>query len=148
MTTAFNDDDHHCCERTEVNEPATQPKEPATTDTTPKPDENQPEAPGLIALGSSQAKGTATLEGDKLTLTLKNLPPANGGTYTVWLYDNVIDAQQLKAVKNGKATVKLPEDADKYESLDVSLEPKDGNPNHSGQSVLRVPLKKLEQAAG
>ena len=34
--------------------------------------------------------------------------------------------------------------AGQYRFLDVSLEPADGNRNHSGQSVLRVPLSELQ----
>jgi hypothetical protein len=128
-----------------------QPDQPTTAkepEQQPKPDAKKPKPTRLTTLGSSSAKGSATLENGRLTLTLRNLPPANGGTYTLWLFDNVIDAQELKTVKNGKATVKLPKDADQYEFLDVSVEPKDGNPNHSGQSVLRVPLEKLGKTAG
>ena len=40
-------------------------------------------------------------------------------------------------------TAKLPASAAGYRYLDVSQEPADGNPNHSGQSVLRVPLRSL-----
>jgi hypothetical protein len=39
--------------------------------------------------------------------------------------------------------LRLPAQASRYRSIDVSFEPSDGNPNHSGQSVLRVPLSKL-----
>jgi hypothetical protein len=40
-------------------------------------------------------------------------------------------------------TAELPAAAARYRYIDVSLEPADGNPNHSGQSVLRVPLRGL-----
>jgi Anti-sigma-K factor rskA len=102
----------------------------------------------LTTVGSGRAGGTATLTGDRLQLTLRNLPAPGDGVYTVWLYNSLIDAKQLSTVKGSKVTVTLPKDADKYEFLDVSLEPRDGNPNHSGQSVLRAPLSKLEQSAG
>ena len=39
--------------------------------------------------------------------------------------------------------MKLPPEARDYESLDVSSEPADANPNHSGASVLRGPLREL-----
>ena len=111
-------------------------------DTTPKPEEPKPTK--LTALGSGSATGTAAVDDGGLTMTLRNLPDASGGTYTVWLYNSVIDAKQIGTVKNGKVDAKLPDNADKYEFVDVSVEPKDGNPNHSGQSVLRVPLRKLQ----
>jgi hypothetical protein len=37
----------------------------------------------------------------------------------------------------------LPRGFQRYRFIDVSSEPADGNPNHSGASVLRVPLAKL-----
>ena len=116
--------------------------QPTTPDTPPKAEEPKPTR--LTALGSGGATGTAAVEGDRLTMTLRDLPGANGATYTVWLYDSVIDAKQIGAVKDGKVDAKLPKDADKYEFVDVSTEPRDGNANHSGQSVLRVPLRKLQ----
>jgi Anti-sigma-K factor rskA len=95
----------------------------------------------LTALGSGDATGTATVEGNELTMTLRSPPD---GTYTVWLYNSVIDAERIGVVKNGKVVAKLPENADKYRYVDVSREPNDGNANHSGQSVVRVPLRKLQ----
>jgi hypothetical protein len=141
-------------EDSETSEPAgqQQAQQPEPKADEPKPEEPKPEEPKaeqpkptrLTALGSGDATGTATIEGERLTMTLRGLPDAGGSTYTVWLYDSVIEAEQLETVKNGKVQAKLPKNADEYEFLDVSLEPEDGNPNHSGQSVLRVPLSKLE----
>jgi hypothetical protein len=37
----------------------------------------------------------------------------------------------------------LPKDPAKYRWIDISLEPPDGNPNHSGESVARVKLSAL-----
>ena len=127
-------------------QPAAEPQrtQPSTPDTPAESEEPKPTR--LTALGSGDATGTATVDDDRLTMTLRGLPDANGGTYTVWLYNSVIDAEQIGTVKNGKVDAKLPKGADKYEFLDVSVEPKDGNPNHSGQSVLRVSLNKLRAA--
>jgi hypothetical protein len=57
----------------------------------------------------------------------------------------VIDAVSLTKVQGTKLglDLKLPGNATHYRYVDVSLEPADGNPNHSGESVLRVPLSKL-----
>jgi hypothetical protein len=46
-------------------------------------------------------------------------------------------------VSAGALTAKLPADARKYRFVDISREPADGNPNHSGASVVRVPLAPL-----
>jgi hypothetical protein len=66
------------------------------------------------------------------------------GSYTVWLYDNVADAAPLVRFKaaTGTVDIRVPADARHYRYLDVSREPADGNPNHSGESVLRVPLRR------
>jgi hypothetical protein len=100
----------------------------------------------LASLGGS-GKGSATLDGQRLTLTVSGLPAPVGGSYEVWLYNDEIDAQPLTSFRSGSATVRadLPAVAARYRYLDVSFEPADGNPNHSGQSVLRVPLAALRR---
>jgi anti-sigma-K factor RskA len=93
---------------------------------------------------ASGAKGRARLNGRSLSLTVSGLPrPA--GTYEVWLYNNEIDAVPVTSFDSASASVsaKLPVSPAGYRYLDVSLESADGNPNHSGQSVLRVPLRSL-----
>src|SRR5207249_2169207 len=101
-------------------------------------------APLRAFAASSAAKGTARLKGRRLTLTVSGLArPA--GSYEVWLYNDQIDAVPVTSFRSGAGTVnaKLPRSPSGYRYLDVSLEPADGNPNHSGQSVLRVPLRSL-----
>jgi hypothetical protein len=101
----------------------------------------------LSALGTtSGATGTAALTagGTRLTLAASGLAP---GAYQVWLYNSVIDAVSLTKVQGTKLSLdlKLPANASHYRYVDVSLEPADGNPNHSGESVLRAPLSKLSR---
>jgi anti-sigma-K factor RskA len=101
----------------------------------------------LAALGTaSGATGTAALTegGKRMTINASGLP---GGAYQVWLYNSVIDAASLTKVRGTKLVLdlKLPSNASHYRYVDVSREPADGNPNHSGDSVLRVPLSKLAQ---
>ena len=101
----------------------------------------------LAALGTaSGATGTAALTegGTRLTLDASGLAP---GDYQVWLYNSVIDTVSLTKVQGTKLSLdlKLPANASHYRYVDVSLEPADGNPNHSGESVLRVPLSKLSR---
>jgi anti-sigma-K factor RskA len=96
---------------------------------------------------SSPAKGSARLDGRSLTLAVSGLPrPA--GSYEVWLYNDEIDAVPVTSFRAGNATVKttLPKSWAGYRYLDISLEPADGNPNHSGQSLMRVPLRALRRA--
>src|SRR3954471_1543691 len=112
-----------------------------------KPSKSAPASPEvkLSPIGAAGGvSGTAKLtEGGKgLSLDVKGLP---AGAYEVWLYDSVIDAVSI-GKGNGpelKLDLKLPANASNYRYVDVSREPADGNPNHSGESVLRVPLVKL-----
>jgi hypothetical protein len=96
--------------------------------------------------GASGVSGTAALTqgGKRLTIDVTGLP---SGAHQVWLYNSVIDAVSLTKVQGTKLALdlKLPANATHYRYVDVSLEPADGNPNHSGQSVLRVPLSKLSR---
>jgi hypothetical protein len=101
----------------------------------------------LVALGAgSGATGTAALTqgGKRMTINVSGLP---GGAYQVWLYNSVIDAASLTKVQGTKLALdlKLPSNASHYRYVDISLEPADGNPNHSGDSVLRVPFSKLSR---
>jgi Anti-sigma-K factor rskA len=135
-----------------ANAPAPAPAPPKPAASKPKPAKKAapPAAPKethLVALGtSSGATGTAALTqgGQRLTLKASGLAP---GAYQVWLYNSVIDATSLTKVEGTKLSLdlKLPPDASHYRYVDVSLEPADGNPNHSGESVLRVPLSKLSR---
>jgi hypothetical protein len=120
--------------------PAPHPRTPATAATGPK-------VP-LAAVGSaSGATGTAALGGGgkRLLLDVSGLPNPRGGAYQVWLYNSVVGSVNLVKVGGTKLTLdlKLPSNASHYRYVDISFEPADGNPNHSGQSVLRVPLAKL-----
>lgn len=94
--------------------------------------------------GASGASGSASLTGGgkRLHLSVSGLP---AGSYEVWLYDSVIDARSIGKATGSKIALdaKLPADASNFRYIDVSREPADGNPNHSGESVLRLPLAKL-----
>ncbi len=81
---------------------------------------------------------------DRLELNVIGLPRPRG-SYAVWLYSNVTQAKQLGRFPTGNFELDalLPRDADRYRDVDVSLEPDDGNDNHSGASLLRVPLARL-----
>jgi hypothetical protein len=110
--------------------PAPKPAAPA-----PKPNAKQAKR---TAVGNSGATGTVAVANGKLTMNVKGLPEGN---YTVWLYNSVIDSKPLGKSSGTtiKLNAKLPADAKNYKYIDVSLQPADGNPNHSGQSVLRTP---------
>jgi hypothetical protein len=65
----------------------------------------------------------------------------------VWLYDSVIEARRIGKTTGSKIAldVGLPANASHFRYIDVSREPADGNPNHSGESVLRARLSQLSR---
>ena len=107
----------------------------------PEPDGRSTE---LCALAGGPGGGRLVVTDDGATITLRGLPDRDGA-YEVWLYDSVVRAKSLGTLPSGsgRLDVSLPADAGRYRFLDVSLEPADGNANHSGDSVLRAPLREL-----
>jgi anti-sigma-K factor RskA len=105
-----------------------------------------PSAP-LLALGPVSASGEVVLAagagGRSLRVATEGLP-APEGLYEVWLID--LEAGRLVALGTlddaGRAELAVPAGVDlsDYPEVDVSLEPHDGDPQHSGDSVLRGDL--------
>ncbi|MFJ5774421.1 anti-sigma factor [Streptomyces sp. NPDC093094] len=102
----------------------------------------------LAPLAVPQAVGTARLvrsspAGREVTVTVAGLPRTDG-YYEVWLMDRT--HTRLIAVgvlgPDGRATLPLPAGVDLsgYPLIDVSAQENDGNPAHSGQSVVRGSL--------
>jgi hypothetical protein len=98
----------------------------------------------LSPLADGRGDGRLEVTDEGATITVRGLPNPSG-SYQVWLYDSVVRAKSLGtfAGASGRLRVQLPADARRYRFLDVSLEPADANPNHSGDSVLRAPLRDL-----
>jgi hypothetical protein len=78
-------------------------------------------------------------------LRVRGLPDPGSDSYSVWLYDSIIDARRLGNARSGRfeLNAKLPPAARRYRFVDVSLERADGNVSHSGRSVARVRLAQL-----
>lgn len=116
-------------------------------------EEPLPDDAGVLrALGELPAQGRAVIlagEGarPRLRLTVSGLPRPESGGYVVWLYNSITDARALTGSRSGNFTVRapLPASAERFRFLDVSREPPDGNRNHSGASVLRVPLDRIPE---
>ena len=98
----------------------------------------------LSPLAGGRGEGRLQVTDEGATITIRELPNPSG-SYQVWLYDSVVRAESLGtfADASGRLRVQLPANARSYRFLDVSLEPADANPNHSGDSVLRAPLRDL-----
>ena len=100
---------------------------------------------GLAPLTGARGSGSARIQDGRLTLTVRGLPDVTRGGYVVWLYDSVTEARAVAGFRRGNARVRarLPEGYRRYRFIDVSRERPDGNSNHSGQSVLRVPMARV-----
>jgi hypothetical protein len=99
----------------------------------------------LSPIGRGSGGGTVAVTDEGATITIRGLPDPAPGSYQVWLYNSIVDAKSLGTFPggSGKLDVQLPSDASNYQFLDVSREPDDANPNHSGASVMRAPLGDL-----
>jgi len=110
-------------------------------------------APGgdgrMARLGAGPGSGSAAIVGPEdepaLRLRVSGLPRPEQGGYVVWLYNSISDARPLTGARRGRFTARepLPPNAADYAFVDVSREPADGNPNHSGQSVLRIAREEI-----
>jgi anti-sigma-K factor RskA len=95
-----------------------------------------PAAPG--------AHGEAdVLDDGELVLRVDGLGPNRAGEfYAVWLLDRsgrMVSVGAFRVAADGTATVRvpLPDRPERFDFVDVSVEPADGDPRHSGRSVLR-----------
>jgi hypothetical protein len=97
----------------------------------------------LDPLAGSDASGTATVldrNGARVLRVSLRAPAPGSGYYEVWLAEP--DLQHMVAVgvvHGGTAELELPDalDVASYSFVDVSLEPLDGDPAHSTDSVAR-----------
>lgn len=93
--------------------------------------------PGEGNLGSAELMSTA--DGTMVRVSVGDLPAGGGGAYEVWLFDGDGDMVSLGFLQDGQGTFVVPPgvDTDDFRTVDVSDEPGDGNPKHSGISVVR-----------
>lgn len=97
----------------------------------------------LVALPDHQGSGKAeiiqTSRGPELVVDVDSLTPSDG-FYEVWLIDpKTFQMVGLGALNNNAGRFPIPDglDLSKYRIIDVSIEPYDGNPLHSKNSVVR-----------
>jgi hypothetical protein len=106
------------------------------------------EAVALDPLADKDASGRASVvEENDGTLALQvelKAPALADSYYEIWLIDRSVKGMYpLGVVRPGTQTVEVPPDLDltQFPLVDVSVEPLDGNPAHSGDSVARGELK-------
>jgi anti-sigma-K factor RskA len=104
----------------------------------------------LASLKSAEVPphGAATLARDRsgLSVDVSDLPANRDGSfYGVWLLNTdgtmvSLGGFQVDGRGHAELDVPVPVDPSKYQFVDISLEPGDGNPRHSGDSILRGPV--------
>lgn len=105
------------------------------------------ETASLSALADFNGTGKAALaSGCSLELDLSALPPLQDGYYEAWLLQvedgQLRDLVPLGDLNSPQATYAVSKvDLKRYNVVDISREPNDGNPAHSGDSVLRGQLQ-------
>lgn len=113
-------------------------------------DPEQPPSGERLALApldaAPGARGDALLSArdDEVTLEVSGLAPSADGFYELWLIgadDRLVSLGSFPVGAGGTAKLRLPLPVDPaaYTFFDVSREPDDGDPGHSGKSVLRGP---------
>lgn len=99
----------------------------------------------LPALEGASGSGIAEIadDGSAMTVELTDLAPsAPGEYYELWLLnspDDLISVGAIRVPESGSVSVSVPVPLrpERYQFLDLSVEPADGDPAHSGKSVLR-----------
>jgi hypothetical protein len=97
----------------------------------------------LRPLAGTTGRAVIGIHGDRVDLAGAGLPPSRSGThYEAWLQDaagHMVSMGSFTVGLDGRVTAEMTiaADATRYRIVDVSLERDDGNPAHSGRSVLR-----------
>lgn len=101
----------------------------------------------LQALSGFDGTGSAEVDGSQLTVRFDGSEAPDSAFYELWLLDvENDDVQDLRSLGRievaADGSFELPDDIDldEFNVVDISVEPDDGNPDHSGASVLRGPL--------
>lgn len=104
-------------------------------------------AVALDPLADNAATGRAEVvlrdDGTRVVQVDLDAPSLDDGYYEIWLIDReVVGMVPLGVVTPGSQTFELPADLDldQFPLVDVSVEPLDGDPTHSGVSVARGEL--------
>lgn len=104
----------------------------------------------LAALGGFDGSGQAEVEDGSLNVRFDGSAAPDGAFYELWLLD--LEGEQVEGLQSlGRIEVAadgsyaIPDGIDlgEFDVVDVSLEPDDGDPTHSGASVLRGGLTDL-----
>ncbi len=86
-----------------------------------------------------EAELVAAPTGTQVRVEAPDLPPTTNHSYEVWLFGNDGRMVSLGTLNNGGGTFTVPNgiSTTEYRTVDVSDEPPNGNPAHSGISLVR-----------
>jgi anti-sigma-K factor RskA len=100
----------------------------------------------LHALGAVPGRATIEVRGSEAELRGTGMPPSGPHDYyEAWLQDRsgrMVPMGTFRVGRDGSvdAQMAVAVDLSRYDLVDVSLEPDDGNPAHSNRSVMRARL--------
>jgi len=101
----------------------------------------------LDPLETADASGTASVveedDGTRVLLVELDAPAADGDYYEAWLADeSAVGMVSMGAVRPGTTSLPVPDGLDlaEWPTVEISVEPLDGQPGHSGVSLVRGSL--------
>ncbi len=104
----------------------------------------------LTALEGFDGTGEAEVAGSELNVRFDGSAAPEGSFYELWLLDlegdqleDLVSLGQVEVAADGSFVLPEGIDLDEFDTVDVSVEPDDGNPDHSGVSILRGGLTDL-----
>jgi len=104
----------------------------------------------LAALEGFDGSGEAEVAGSELSVRFDGDAAPDGSFYELWLLDlegdeleDLVSLGQVEVAADGSFVIPEGIDLGEFDVVDVSVEPDDGNPDHSGVSVLRGGLTDL-----
>ncbi len=102
----------------------------------------------LAPLDDTEATGTATVvereDGTRWLRIELEAPSADGAYYEAWLADeSAVGMVGMGSVRPGTTSLPVPEEMDlgEWPTVEISVEPLDGDPGHSGTSLVRGALE-------
>lgn len=128
------------------------PPQPQVQASSPSPSGVAGRPVALRRLGSTPTSAMAvatvfsTGDGKSLDVRVAGLPPLHDGSfYELWALGTKgrmvsLGTIPIDANGNGEASFQVPVSLTRFPVLDISLEHADGDPTHSGDSLLRAPV--------